>query len=205
METPTSAVAAFVLVGGESRRMGIDKALLVFHDKPMFLCVAGLLQPFVEEVTLLGPKARYAGFGLPVVEDVVPGQGPVWAVQTALKRSTHPWNLFFACDLPHLDQQIIELLLARLRQTGAQVIVPVAAGRDQPLCAAYHRSCLPAIGTLLESETNPSFLKLLSSLRVERILPGPGENRLAWERRFSNVNTRKEWGQLQSAASKSTA
>ena len=200
MTPPKIRAAGFVLVGGHSRRMGRDKALLELHGKPMLVRTAELLQPCVEEVTLLGPKTRYSGFGLPVLEDATPGTGPLGAVHTALKSSPHSWNLVFACDLPHLNRRIAELLLERTRETSAQAIVPIAAGRYQPLCAAYHHSCIPSIEAVLESKGNHSFAAMLSVVRVEGITPGTGENPRVWEELFSNVNTLDQWEQLQSAA-----
>src|SRR3990172_4918807 len=87
MAARMNSAAGFVLVGGQSRRMGCDKALLEIEGAPLCLRIASLLQPYVKTVTLLGPPARYSGFGLPVLADQQPGQGPLGALYTALKYS----------------------------------------------------------------------------------------------------------------------
>ena len=179
--------------------MGHDKALLELCGRPMFRRTVELLQPYVEEVTLLGPMTRYGGFGLPVADDACPGQGPLGALYTGLKLSSREWNLVFACDLPHLNHRIVELLLQRAAETSAQAVVPVAGNLFQPLCAAYHRSCLPAIKAALNRDENHSLVGLLSLLRVEVLTSGPGESPSAWEKLFWNVNTAEQWAQLQSS------
>jgi molybdopterin-guanine dinucleotide biosynthesis protein A len=204
--TPRSiSVAGFVLVGGHSRRMGRDKALLELDGKPMLLRTAELLQPYAEEVTLLGPAGRYAGFGFPVLPDARPGLGPLGAIYTGLRQSSRDWNLFVACDLPNSTPHIVELLLERASATAAQAIVPFAGNRLQPLCAAYHRSCLPCINAVLERGDNLSLVELLSLLQVEMLTPGPDENSGAWENWFLNVNTRRQWEQRQSSGATKVA
>src|SRR5687767_5684957 len=91
------AIGGFVLAGGESRRMGRDKALLEFQREPLALRAARLLQPYAEEVTLLGPAQLYSHLDLPVIPDAFPSRGPLAALCTALKYSKYHWNAFLAC------------------------------------------------------------------------------------------------------------
>jgi molybdopterin-guanine dinucleotide biosynthesis protein A len=177
--------------------MGQDKALLEVCGKPMFLRAVELLQPYVDEVTLLGPKKRYGGLGLPVAEDQCPGKGPLGALYTGLRLSSCDWSLMLACDLPYLNHRIIELLLRRAAETSVQAVVPVAGNSFQPLCAAYHRSCLPAIEAALDRVSNHSLVGMLSLLRVEALTAGPDENVDAWEELFLNVNTAEQWARVQ--------
>ena len=196
METRIDHAAGFVLVGGQSRRMGRDKALLELEGRPLFLRIANLLQPYVKTVTLLGPPARYSSFGFPVLADQQPGQGPLGALYTALKNSSCDWNLFFACDLPLLNRCVIERLLRRVSDTDAQAVVPLAGDRWQPLCAAYHRSCIATAETMIEQRRSLSLAGLLALLRVDILTPEPRESLGEWEDMFLNVNTRDQWEHL---------
>ena len=56
-------IGGFVLAGGQSRRMGCDKALLRLNGKPLALRAAERLGGLVSEVTLLGPPDRYRNMG----------------------------------------------------------------------------------------------------------------------------------------------
>jgi molybdopterin-guanine dinucleotide biosynthesis protein A len=189
--------AGFVLVGGRSRRMGRDKALLDVDGRPLLLHLAEVVRPFVRHVTLLGPPERYAGFALPVLADRYPNAGSLGALCTALEDSSCEWNLFFACDLPLLRPEVVEHLAKRAAAGLAQAVVPKAEGRWQPLCAAYHRSCLPAMQAAVRGE-NLSVIRMLSGLRVEELLPPAGMELPDWERSLRNVNTAAEWAALRS-------
>jgi len=205
MDSQGVSAAGFVLVGGRSRRMGRDKALLELEGKPMFLRIAELVQPQVKEFMLLGSAAgsatgsaagsaeRYARFGIPVVEDQYPAMGPLGALCTGLKISSCDWNLFFACDLPHLRRRIVAMLLERARHTSAEAVVPRVRDRWQPLCAAYHRSCLPAMEAAIHRGHDLSIRGLLPLLRVEVLSPDSSDDLRAWEEMFANTNTASEW------------
>lgn len=193
-----SSVTGFVLVGGESRRMGQDKALLELGGRPLFLRAADLLLPHAREVVLLGSPARYSHFGLPVLEDQYPARGPLGGLWTGLKNSSCDWNVFLACDLPFLQEGIVEGLLRRVWITSAQAIIPITGNGWQPLCAAYHRSCLPAMQSAIERD-DLAVVGLFPFLRVEALSADPSEDLSAWEGMFRNVNTVEEWEQVQRA------
>ncbi|MGH9782952.1 MAG: molybdenum cofactor guanylyltransferase, partial [Terriglobia bacterium] len=53
----------FVLAGGKSRRMGQDKALLLFEGRPLGLRAAELVRQVCGEVTLVGDPAKFAAWG----------------------------------------------------------------------------------------------------------------------------------------------
>src|ERR1700674_1983157 len=62
-------VAAFILAGGQSSRMGQDKCLLELAGLPLVVRTARLLAPLVAAVTVVGPPERYLGLGLDVIAD----------------------------------------------------------------------------------------------------------------------------------------
>ena len=197
----------FVLVGGRSSRMGRSKALLESDSRPLALRAADLLSPLVAEVTLLGPPATYAQLGLPVLPDELPDLGPLSALCTALRNSAYDWNIFLACDLPLLERGVLAALTDRVRsisgageiqagvQAGVQAVVPRTDGW-QPLCAAYHRSCLPAMEAAL-SGNRRSVAGVLPRLRVEALTTHHLGDSAFCARVFRNVNTPQEWLETQ--------
>ena len=70
-------VAGFILAGGQSSRMGCDKALLEIAGVPLLVRTARLLEPRVAGVTVIGPPERYAALGLRVVPDDRAGLGQI--------------------------------------------------------------------------------------------------------------------------------
>jgi len=186
------AVGGYVLVGGESRRMGREKALLELNSVPLALRAAELLRPHVAEVTLLGPPERFAHLGVRVLADRSPGRGPLEALCAALVSSPYEWNLFLAGDLPFLEGKFLEALVQRALPGQAQAVVPRTADGWQPLCAAYHRSCVPVMEQGLTREP-AGIVEVLPALEVDAI-EGEELARLGFsERIFRNLNTPGDW------------
>ncbi len=139
-------VAAFILAGGASSRMGRNKGLLKIAGEPLILRTARVLEPLVSRVTVIGPAGLYRKVGLRAVPDKIPGirkvaayQGPLAGIVTALAFTPSPWNLILACDLPYLTAEWIELLLSRAVQSNAKAFVPRTPEGLEPLAAVYRR------------------------------------------------------------------
>lgn len=143
-------VAAFVLAGGASRRMGRDKALLELGGVLMIVRTLRLLEPLVSAVAAVAPTERYTSLGLRVVEDRWPGAGPLGGIVTALSTSSADWNLILACDLPFLTAEWIDWLISRTVHCSAQAIVPKSKQGLEPLAAIYHRDCGPVFAAAFE-------------------------------------------------------
>ena len=188
--------AGFVLAGGQSLRMGRDKALLEFRGKPLLLRTVELLRPYVDRITVLGSQSRYSHFGLRVLADEYPAQGPLGGICMGLKNSLADWNIFLACDLPLLDGRILDALIRITSLTDAQAVVPKTRDGWQPLCAAYQRSCVPAMEQAIE-RGNLALVNLLRSLRVEVLTANHLFDSADWEEMFWNVNTTEDWEGVQ--------
>jgi molybdopterin-guanine dinucleotide biosynthesis protein A len=174
--------------------MGRDKALLELGGKPLLKRAGDLLRPFVGEVKLIGNRARYAALGFAVVEDQYDGEGPLVALASGLKMSACDWNLFLACDMPLVEGKILQRIVERISGSSAQAVVPKTGEQWQPLCAAYHRSCLPTIENAI-GVGKLAIMDLLPLLSVEFVYVGSHE-----EDMFRNVNTDQDWQEVQNIA-----
>src|SRR5512145_660039 len=119
---------ALILAGGESRRMGQDKASLVLDGRTLLQNVAATLQPLFDEVIVSVRQPR-SDTGLPQVCDA-PGQvGPLAGLAAGLERASHSWLFAAACDMPFITPPLIEYL-ARQRADW-QAVVPMVGGYPQ--------------------------------------------------------------------------
>jgi molybdopterin-guanine dinucleotide biosynthesis protein A len=147
------AIGAIILAGGQSRRMGQNKALLrLAPDGPRLIeLVLAVVRTLASEIVLsTNTPDEYAWLGLPTVADAVPGAGPLAGLAAGLAALSSEWALLVGCDMPAIAPDLLRLLAA-LRQE-AQAVVPLnAENRPEPLCALYHRSCLPVIQARLAS------------------------------------------------------
>jgi molybdenum cofactor guanylyltransferase len=137
-------VAAFVLAGGKSSRMGRDKALLELAGEPMIERTVRIAASVASHVCVAGGADRFAGRGLKVLSDEIPNAGPLAGIATALSATSAEWNLILACDLPYLTHDWLAFLVDSARTTRLDAVVPRSAKGYEPLCAMYRRSCVVA-------------------------------------------------------------
>lgn len=123
-------IEAVVLTGGESRRMGQDKASLPIDGVPQAQRVVDALLPKVVKVTTLGRQPTPGADFLPDAEEFA---GPA----AALARFTPTADLVFvaSCDLPLFDPGIVDVLVEKLGDRRAAA--PFVEDWRQPLCALY--------------------------------------------------------------------
>jgi molybdopterin-guanine dinucleotide biosynthesis protein A len=137
MDGASSDVAAFILAGGKSTRMGTDKAFVVLEGRTLLARALDVARAVTADVRIVGDAAKFAGLA-PVVEDVFPGCGPLGGIHAALRASAAELNLMLAVDVPFVSAGLPEFLIERARGTAAVVTVPRVGGW-QPLCAVYRR------------------------------------------------------------------
>jgi len=181
-------VAAAILVGGRSRRMGWDKAGLAEGGSPMLRRLVSTLRPLFEEIWLVG-AAESPFSGIRSAPDRHAGVGPLAGLQVALLAPAAPAVVCLACDMPFASPAVMQRLCEL--QAGVQAVVPRTALGYEPLQALYHRSCLPAVETRLEAGDR-SLQGLLASLSIRTIEVAELEQLDPGLRSFLNVNTRAE-------------
>lgn len=158
--------SALILAGGDSRRMGQDKASLVLDGRTLLQSVVATLQPLFAEV-LVSVRQQRPDIDLPQVCDT-PGQvGPLAGLAAGLERTSNPWLFAAACDMPFITPPLIEYL-ARQRADW-QAVVPIVGGYPQPLAAFYAASCLDEARRLLGGSGKHSLRVLLDGLRVRYV------------------------------------
>ena len=143
-----------IQAGGESRRMGQDKGLVSFLDRPLIQRVADRLAPIAAELMITSNRPEaYAFLGLPVFPDLAPGRGALGGLYTALSAASQPFVGVVACDMPFCSPALLAAERDLLVETGADLAIPRNAGGLEPFHAVYRRStCLPHIQATLQAE-----------------------------------------------------
>ncbi len=183
--------------------MGVDKALLTLNGQPLLLRTANLLAPLVASVTVIGNPARYASLSLTVVDDDVPGLGPLGGIATALRVSSTNWNLIVGCDLPYLTSVWLEFLISRALASSADAILPHSDGGAEPLCAMYHVRCAPMIAAAIARGVR-KVTDGLAGCVVENILPAEWKAFDSGGALFKNMNTQADYAEARSRFEKKT-
>lgn len=142
---------AIVLAGGESRRMGKNKALLPVNGRPMIEHVCAQLRNQFDQILVSADEAeKYAFLEWDVVRDRIPGWGPLMGMASALERSANDLNFVVACDMPDIDMTFARCLLSAAR--GYDAVVPRTGARlFEPLFAVYRKTVLRVMRDLLKA------------------------------------------------------
>lgn len=167
-ERATYPVSAVVLAGGDSRRMGADKAFLKMPGGGTIIdTILSKLAQLSDEIILVTSRIqRYERLGVEVVADIYPGKGALGGIYTGLSVMSHTHGLVVACDMPFLKLPLLRYMLVTAPEYD--VVVPravpwgglegVRKGKEtarehllHPLHAVYSTSCLEPMKDLLES------------------------------------------------------
>jgi molybdopterin-guanine dinucleotide biosynthesis protein A len=177
-EPATSAmrpdIAGFVLAGGRSSRMGVDKALVQFADRPLVAHAVGLLRAAGIAAAIAGARSQLQDFA-PVIEDERPDAGPLSGICAALASTPARWAVFLSVDLPLLPASLLVYLLHHARITGAAVTVPSVNGFAQTFPAVVDRAALPVLREELDAGRGGCFaaFKVAAAARAQavKVLP----------------------------------
>jgi molybdopterin-guanine dinucleotide biosynthesis protein A len=185
-----SARTLIVLAGGQSLRMGRDKASLPAAGRTLLEHVVDRLSPVVDEVLVAGGDLVPPGLRLRAVADQPPGRGPLAGMLGGFQaaRSTHAWVV--ACDLPEVEPDLGDLLFSAIGEQDAAV--PWVAGRAQGTCAVYRVDLAPRVRNALAEGTG-SILSLLHASSVCYIQEDALRRVDPSLRSFTNLNTPEDY------------
>lgn len=196
-----TGVSAIILAGGESRRMGTNKALLALDGQPLIARVAARLQPLAADlVVVTNTPEVYAflarDFGARLIPDALPLRGSLVGLFSGLAAARGELALAAACDMPFLNADLLATMLT-LAQEGYDVVAPQVDGLLEPLHAVYRpATCAPAIAASLAAG-NRRMVSFYEAVRVRTLTAAEAARcdpqRLSWV----NVNTPEEWKQWQ--------
>jgi molybdopterin-guanine dinucleotide biosynthesis protein A len=190
LQTKISQIQAFILAGGQSRRMGTDKSQLRLENQTFTERLAETLEQVSDAITLVG--ARYAHPKYKSVADLYQDWGALGGLHAALAACESEWAIVVACDLPFVTAGLFNYL-ASLR-ANYDAIVPIQPdGRPQPLAALYGiEPCRQRAAELIESGRRRP-LDLLELVNTRWVPFNELRNLDQAEKFFVNINTPEDY------------
>ena len=187
--------------GGESTRMGKDKAFLPFLGIPLIRRLMDRFQQLNAEMLVISNNLPvYQELGLPVFSDVRPGRGALGGLLTALSVANTPLVGLVAVDMPFASPQLIKILADRVQKLNLDGMVPSTIHGIEPLHAVYRReTCL----TLVEEAINQDLWRMKAwhknaNLRI--LDPDETIEISGSEHTFLNLNTPEEFSAAEEIA-----
>jgi molybdopterin-guanine dinucleotide biosynthesis protein A len=187
-------ISAVLLAGGESRRMGTDKATLLFRGKPLWQIQLETLRKLEPQEIFVSARIdpSWRPDDVRFVVDIPPSRGPLSGLAASLDQMRTTHLLALAIDMPWMSNKYLEFLCAQI--VPGRGVVPHTGDRAEPLAAIYPRE---AATKFRDALTGPDFSlqsvirDLVASGKLRQIFVTERETKL-----FRNANIASD---LQSA------
>ena len=140
--------AGFVLAGGQSSRMGTDKALVELDGEPLIVRALQTLRGAGLTTAIAGARSELSAYGR-VIEDA--GKGPLSGICAALTSTDARFVVFTSVDMPLLPAALVRYLLEHAQQTESGITLISVNGFVQTFPVVIHRSLLPALANELKN------------------------------------------------------
>ncbi len=195
MLTQKLEITGILMVGGESRRMGKNKAFLEIDGRPLIERSLEVLSGACREVLISSREVNaYTGYGFKVVPDIIKGKGPLGGLYSVMQQASYDYLFLVACDMPLLNEKAINFFYRKVENNIA--VVPDVLGKWHPLHAFYNKMLL----SLIQDRIYEDKLSLIDLVKVckARIVGLTEEamsdrDRKIIEQSFWNANTPEEW------------
>jgi molybdopterin-guanine dinucleotide biosynthesis protein A len=193
--------------------MGRDKAFLETDGRPLIQHSLETLGKVCREVVISAGKIEpYSRFGVPVVRDIYPGQGPLGGLISVFEAISCDLLFLAACDMPFLREDAIRYIYAQM--SDYDIVVPETGGKLHTLHALYHRRTASAAASVFQSGKRslaclmqtcrvcvlkPNAAEIGGTLNVSGagggwcVKPVPEAWSVVLDRSVINVNTQEEW------------
>ena len=206
-----------IQAGGQSARMGEDKALKPFLGHPLIQRVIGRLAPIADEILvttncpddyafLTDSKvfAKHPGrarlWNLRLVPDLAAGRGALGGLYTALASAASPIVAVVACDMPFASASLLEAAARLLVQEEADVVIARTNEGYEPFHAVYRRAaCVPAIQSAIAAD-RWKVIAWFPSVKVRELTMGEVTRLDPSGLAFWNVNTPEEFAEAERLA-----
>src|SRR5580704_15742231 len=126
-------MSVFILAGGKSTRMGVDKAFVDYEGRTLLARALDLARSVTPDVRVVGGSKNVAPFA-PVVEDIYRDCGPLCGIHAALRASSSELNVMLAVDTPFVSEAFFKYLISQAQSAPeAAAVVPRDGESSQPL------------------------------------------------------------------------
>ena len=191
-----------IQAGGQSRRMGRDKALMNFLGVPLIWRPIQRLEQLAGQIILVTNRPDdYSFLAKDMVQDILPGTGALGGLLTALMASKNPYVATVACDMPFVNPGMLARQYEILSENPKlALVIPESRHGLEPMHVVYRRElCLGPVQKAIEQGER----RMVSwHSQVDRfILDQATVNDYdPQELAFININTQEEFIQAEKSA-----
>jgi len=167
MPNESTHIAAVLLCGGESRRLGFPKEMIRVDGDPLAVKQVRKLQSVFPRVLVSSNHPEYLRhlLDVPIIEDELPDAGPLAGVLAGLRHARAERVFFLACDLPAVPEEVMRALVERAERSDASSVI---AGETGFVCAVHSASIAPALEEFIKGGGRAVY-EFLEKTGLERV------------------------------------
>jgi molybdopterin-guanine dinucleotide biosynthesis protein A len=192
-------ISIAVLAGGQSKRMGQDKAFMKVGKHRVIERVLNRVNSLTDDLFIsTNSLGKYEEFGLRMVRDIYPDKAALGGIYSAIQAARHQHVLVVACDMPFLNANLLRHLI-QLAPTADVVTPLIAPPQPETLHTVYSKNCLPAIKSHLQAN-NLRIIDFFDEVSVRYVDRDEIARFDPDFHSFVNMNTPEEWQSVQTIA-----
>lgn len=187
MDLNNSDITGVILAGGQSRRMGFNKAKAEMHGASMLIRMIDKLKEVTPAIVISSGTLTYPNIPYPQIFDEYSQCGPLGGIYSVLKVSSTSLNLVVSCDIPLVSIPLLKYIVDSATKNDSLITVPVDhEGQLQMMCAVYRKETLP----FLEQQIDSQMFKMKNLLDLVSVnyINISKKHSLYEEHAFMNVN-----------------
>ena len=200
-------ITGVILAGGESCRMGYNKALLRIGNQTIIQRVLkSLKQVTSSQLIITNFPEKYEFLNIPMKPDILPGKGAFGGIYTGLSASETPYCLVVACDMPFLNVDFLRYMTQIVKEPapstssgqalseakGYDIVIPKHSKGYEPLCAIYAKTCMSHIKKLLKAK-RLKIIEAFFDVRLRDVSESEIKTYDAEGWMFFNINTQEDY------------
>ena len=183
-------LTGIILSGGKSIRMGENKAFIEIGGIPIINRIHTLFEKLFKEIIIVAnQKELFLNLNSKIYSDLLPNRGVLGGIYTGLFFSSFQYSFCVACDMPFLNESVIQYLINNIQEYD--VIVPKMKDGLQPLHAIYSKSCLGPIKKIID-QGKFGIIDFYPEVRIKIIEEKEFYELDPMMKSFINVNTQEE-------------
>ncbi len=183
------SIICAITAGGKALRMnGLTKAFISINGQRIIDRNLKILSPLFPNIIIISnnPELFSSDYSYPVYTDYYKNIGPLAGLHTALKNTLSEAIFLISSDLPYISTKIIEILITEYQKTEKDAIIPIMAGKIEPLFGIYSKKVFHKLEQYIESDKGYAMRNFLKEVDTSYIaISNNQENRKA----FYNINT----------------
>lgn len=185
----TGKISGVILAGGAACRFdGRMKSKIIIEGEPIISRIISVIRDIFDEIIIVtNIPEEFADFNFcKIVQDEIPGAGPLAGIHAAMKISSNDSIFVFAGDMPFLDKEIIKKMIKAYKKSEYNALIPEIEENIEPLHSLYSTSMTENLKTYLNTSQNNAVRDYVKSINAGYFkLERSEKNKIA----FTNINS----------------